>query len=262
MFLEFPTEDEWQVIEETYPLKNLKIFKSESIAKKLLQKYLVTNRLTILCELQDWEAHLKTRLNDVRISYVMMFFYFQKCIPDDEYYVYDEKTGSERYFPHFGEKDYCNLIWFRYHSDIFFYKLFSAWDNLAHIINIIYNMKIYKPDFSLKGLGIESRELEKSNENLSNRLKFEILNDSDFNKVRLFRNDVTHNLLPSQINFLEKSVQEKAKGKVKKEIASFGIGKYARSKKVANSSRIALKLFDKTLSIVHDEIEKDDNSKS
>lgn len=262
MFLEFPTKKDWQAIEETYPLKNLKIFEIESIAKNLLQKYLVTTRLIILCELKDWEAHIKTRLDDVRISYVMMSFYFQKDIPDDEYCVSDKKTNSERYFPNFSEQGYYNLMWFRYHSDIFFYKLFSAWDNVAHMINIIYEMKIYKPDFSLKGLGIKNGELEKANKNLSNRLKHEILNDSNFNKVRLFRNDVTHNLLPGQINFIEKSVREKAKGKVTKETASFGMGKYACSKEVVNSSLVALELFDKILSIVRDEIEKNDSSKS
>ena len=76
-------------------------------------------------------------------------FHFTKGVPDDEWFISPGKNGeSIQYYPHFEEKDHFTKAQFDYYADIFYYKLFSAWDTVGHVLNVLYELEIDKATFN------------------------------------------------------------------------------------------------------------------
>jgi hypothetical protein len=192
MIFEFPSEDDWQRISLTFSFKKL------NIPIDSFSRYgTANNDLDLLftkTELEEWTKHLKNRLYDVHMSYVMLCFYFEKGIPDKEWFISPGRNGeSVQYFPHFTQYHFQIKSWFDYYVDTFYYKLFSALDTIGQILNVKHNLGIKKPD-----LGKVMTKLEKMHPDIHNQLK-RLKDKPAFKQANELRNDITHNFLPSSI---------------------------------------------------------------
>lgn len=101
-------------------------------------------------ELQIYLHEVRQRLGGVARSYILMMYYYGKGIPDKRPYVSPSKDGhSVQYYPDFTERQHFHIKgWFDFYSDTFYYKLFSAWALIGHMINVAYGLGIKKADFS------------------------------------------------------------------------------------------------------------------
>ena len=128
------------------------------------------------------------------MSYVMLCFYFEKGIPDKEWFISPGRNGeSVQYFPHFTQYQFQVKSWFDYYVDTFYYKLFSALDTIGQILNIRHKLEIKKPGFAhvLEKLKKKHRDVY-----------YELTRWQDkfaFKEAKKLRNDITHNFLPSSI---------------------------------------------------------------
>ncbi|GAJ21734.1 unnamed protein product, partial [marine sediment metagenome] len=164
-------------------------------------------------------------------------YYFEKGIPDDEWFISPGKQGeSVQYYPHFDKKHFLIKSEFDYYADVFYYKIFSAWDTIGHLLNILYKLKI-------KRVGFKSAiaKLKSANPNLFKSLKA-IVDDPDFQKANKLRDDITHNYLPSTV---DSGIDKPSERKV-----TFGVGKYTKSAEFYQNVRASLHLFVKTLECI------------
>lgn len=190
--LEFPTKADWKRIYNSSPLQGLfsllaQFENSEFGKDKKTQDFFAG------MELQRYLYEMRQRLGDVARSYILMMCYYGKGIPDKRWYVSPSKDGhSIQYYPDFTGRHFHIKAWFDFYSDTFYYKLFSAWDLLGHMINVAYGLGIKKADFSR---AVEALK-KKGNEPLYKCLK-ELQSYPEFDRANTIRNDITHNYLPN-----------------------------------------------------------------
>ncbi|WP_127576761.1 Cthe_2314 family HEPN domain-containing protein [Paenibacillus barengoltzii] len=173
-------------------------------------------------ETDSWIRMLNNRLGQVRLSYIFMMHYFNKGIPDDEWYINPNRGElSIQYFPHFREETFHYKTMFDYYTDVFYYKFSSAWDTIFHIINAYYSFNIEpKHRFNDK----VKNELKKRNSALFNEIgKTE--NSEAFKESKTLRNNITHNFSPNDISSGVK--KEFVDGKIRR--ISMDIGEYTPS---------------------------------
>jgi len=235
MFFEFPTADEWRNLQDTYPFDRLELsedhFRYTANPQGSMESFYAGS------EIQTWTLHLKNRLIQTRWSYIFLMFHFTNGIPDDEWFISPGKNGeSIQYYPHFEQKDHLTKAQFDYYADIFYYKLFSAWDTLGHILNVLYELGIDKPTFNEA-----VRKLEPVKPVLHTKLK-SIIDSDDFVRMRDFRHNITHNHLPGNIG---SSVR-----KVSPSHFTFGGGSYTPSGLVQANVTKSLDLFADTLAAI------------
>ena len=121
-------------------------------------------------------------------------FYFGKGIPDDEWFISPGKKGeSIQYYPHFEKKDFLIKAQFDYYADAFYHKLFSAWDTLGHLLNVVYELEIERASFDNA-----VKKLKTVKPALHAKLTA-IMDSADFQTMRQFRHSVTHNHLPDTL---------------------------------------------------------------
>jgi hypothetical protein len=117
---------------------------------------------------------------------------------------------------------------FDYYADIFYYKLFSVWDNLGHLLNIQYDLQIKRANF----LSVV-KKLESFNHELW--LKLQAVRDSaDFATMTRLRHAITHNELPGHIG---SSIRKTKDG------FTFGGGDYTPSAEIKENAIKSLNLF-------------------
>jgi hypothetical protein len=238
MFFEFPTADEWRKLQETYPFDKLEL--SQDYFRYTLNPHGSIESFYAGSEIQTWTLHLQNRLIQTRWSYIFLMFHFTKGIPDDEWFISPGKNGeSIQYYPHFEEKDHFTKAQFDYYADVFYYKLFSAWDTLGQILNVLYELEIAKPTFNEA-----VKKLKPLKPALHAKLK-SILNSDDFLKMRALRHDITHNHLPGHIG---SSVR-----KVSPTHFTFGGGSYTPSGAVQANVISALDMFADTLAAIKEQ---------
>lgn len=189
---EFPTRIDWKRIYNSSPFKGLC-----SLISQLENSGFGTGNnvqeFPAGMELLGYLYEVKQRLGDVTISYIFMMYYYEKGIPDKCWYISPSKDGhSVQYFPDFAEKHFHIKGWFDFYSDTFYYKLFSAWDSVGHMINVAYGLSVKKVSFSTAVKALNNRR----NEILYKRLK-ELQNSTGFVKAKEIRNDIAHNYLPN-----------------------------------------------------------------
>lgn len=235
MSIDFPTDQNWDEIAKTYPSENLEF--SEDSFKYLGDPSDVLEQISAEFEIPVLVLHLKNRLAQVRWSYVMSIFYFNKGIPDDEWFSSPGRAGeSIEYFPHFSEEDWKPKSLFDYFSDAFYHKLFSAWDTIGHLLNDIYGLKLKKPSF--RGA---VQKLQQVHQSLSAAIN-QIMESPDFQQMRKLRHAITHNYLPGHpgSNVARKSEKE----------LTFGVGTYIPSQVIKANMEIALDLLAATLKTI------------
>lgn len=238
MFFDWPKEDEWRELEKSYPFEKLKVpddcFQYTASPQGSLEAFFA------FPEILTWKVHLQNRLIQTGWSYVLLMFHFNKGIPDDEWFISPGKNGeSIEYFPHFKEEDHLVKAQFDYYVDVFYYKLFSAWDTLGHLLNVRYEMEIENASF-----GKAVRKLETIKPALHIRLKG-IMDTPDFNKMREFRHSSTHNHLVGHIGSTVR--------KVSNNHVTFGGGSYTPSADIKDNIIKSLDLFAETLEAIKEQ---------
>jgi hypothetical protein len=227
MLLDFPNEDDWRALFTSYPYERLEI--SEDLFKSNHPLGSIEH-FAASSEIFAWTVHLQNRLAQTRWSHMMFMYYFNKGIPDDEWFISPGRKGqSVEFYPHFQESDHRVKGLFDYYVDVFYYKLFSAWDNLGHLLNVTYDLKIDRPNF-YKAFNA----LQGANNFLYQRLKQ--TRDSDkFKTMTEFRHAATHNELLGHIGV--------PVGRPSPNHLTFGTGRYVTSKRIKENAIDSLDLF-------------------
>ena len=238
MFFEFPTKDEWRKLEQSYPSKSLEVtedhFRYTAFPEGSIERF------SAVPEILTWTVHLQNRLIQTRWSYVLLMYYFGKGIPDDEWFISPGKKGeSIQYYPHFEKKDYLIKAQFDYYADAFYHKLFSAWDTLGHLLNVVYELEIERASFD-KAV----KKLKPLKPALHAKLTA-IIDSTDFQTMREFRHSVTHNHLPGHIS---SSVR-----RVSANLVTFGGGSYTPSAQIKDNVIKSLDLFAQALEAIKEQ---------
>jgi len=232
MLFEYPTKRDLQRIAKSFDVQKLNV--------RMEDFHLNSNSIDAFSrsiELETWVVHLQNRIYDVWKSYVLLTYYFEMGIPDAKWHISPGKHGeSVQYYPNFKEKHFKIKREFDYYVDVFYYKIFSAWDTVGHVLNVLHNLKIKKPTFSLV-----AEKMKSANINLCEELNI-IVKHSHFEKAKELRNNITHNYLPSSI---DAGIRRESKSKI-----SFGIGSYTTSKEFYENILNSLDLFAMTLSCI------------
>lgn len=230
-YLDFPSQDEWKRIFKTSPFEQF-----ASYMRKLDEKNRNEPRPGILglpkrIEILELTRQLAHRLDDVIKSYVMLVYYYDKGIPDENWYSEDGE-----YFPDFNQVHFYVKEWFDYYSDVFYYKLFSAWDLVGHILDVKYDLKVEEKG---KKVGFHSavNALNQKDNSLYSRLD-NIRNHPEFKKASEIRNNITHNYLPSSIG-LGVNITETG--------VTVGLRQYITSDEIINNVRETIGLLEQTL---------------
>jgi Cthe_2314-like HEPN len=245
VFFEFPTKDQWRMLEDSYPFEKLQVstnhFQYTAHPEGSIESFYA------IPEILTWKIHLQNRLIQTRWSYVQLMFHFNKGIPDDEWFISPGKKGqSIEYYPHFEEKDHLVKAQFDYYADIFYYKLFSAWDTLGHLLNVTYELEIERASFHKAVGGLKTVKPV-----LYGKLET-IMCSSDFKRMREFRHSITHNHLPGHIGSIVRRVS-------KKHITGGG-GSYTPSAQIKDNVIKSLDLFAEALEAIKEQSAMDNPS--
>jgi hypothetical protein len=187
-----PSKKEWRRIAATFPVKQLNVWPNDFRRRET--SISEPRDLFVIHETMNWEIHLQHRIRDTWRSYVLLNFFYDMGIPDKEWSIEDE--NGTRYFPHFDKIHYEIKDQFDFYTDVFYYKIFSAWDTLGQILCLVYQLTLQpkqKPSFALA-----MAKLKDVDRNLFDSLD-QIRNDPEFIKAKEFRNNTTHNFLSNAL---------------------------------------------------------------
>lgn len=237
----FPTDEEFGAIQRKYPVPELELV-SHDIIPVVTAKFSSGDLDTLFSplEINDWILHLVNRMIQARDSYHLMMFYYDRGIPDERPFESPGANGeSIVFFPDFSDDDHINKASFNFYADTFFSKLYSSFDSIGHLLNVIYQINL-----PLKRIYFTTavKELMKSGNPIGKELQ-DLVNRSEFEKLSSIRHDITHNFLPGMHGG---SIQRTFNGKELKEI-SFGVGKYIKADEIVSTATDSLKLFNQAL---------------
>ena len=227
-FFEFPTQEEWERIYKASPFEKL-----YSKLDDFGSHYAESNDIFTSLEIKGYVYELVQRLADTSKSYNMMMFYYEKGIPDQHWRISPGSRGeSIQYFPDFEKHHFYLKAWFDFYSDTLYYKLFSAWDIVGHILNVKYSLDVHKVDFSKAVQALKHKD-----EELFKRL-IELTESTSYQQAKKIRNDIVHNYLP---NVPGMAVFRTAR------FDALGVKKYVPSNEIVANIKDALDLFEKTM---------------
>ncbi len=236
VFFEFPTQEEWKRIYKASPFEEL-----YSALDRVTQRSDWSDDVFITLEVRGYLNELMHRFADTFKSYQMMMFYYEKGIPDQRWYSSPGKQGeSMQYFPDFENHHVYIKAWFDFYSDTLYYKLFSAWDIIGHILNVKYSLNIRKDRVNFREA---VQRLKNRDETLFERLDA-LINSPSYQEAKRVRNDITHNYLP---NVPGMAVFREDR------FDAWGVKKYIRSNEVVANIKEALDLFGKTMRYLTDD---------
>lgn len=232
-FFEFPKQKDWKQIHNVSAFK--KIY---SVLDSLKFGEDPTDDFTRVLELKRWLYEMRKRVEDTAISYFFLMFYYEKGIPDRQWYKSPGTNGaSVQYFPDFEEVHYSIKKWFDYFSDTLYYKLFSALDLVGHLLNVRYDLNIPKERVYFS---TALKKLKDKDKNLYKCLN-DIKNSQAFEKARSIRRDITHNYLPHSAGLDVKRCGQSI---------TIDLKEYIPSEEIVANIREALKLFAKILQCI------------
>ena len=232
----FPTDEEFGCIQANYPTPELELVPHDVALLLCPEDFDGSFRRL---EVDDWILHLNNRMIQVRDSYHLMMFYFDRGIPDTRPWISPGKNGeSISYFPDFLDDDHINKASFNFYADTFFSKLASSWDTTGHLLNVAHQLHL-KPkriDFALAATA-----LNKTTSGPGKEL-YGLLNSSEYENFNRVRNDVTHNFLSGMFGGIVQRADDDKK-------ISIGVGRYVTSDEIVKTARNALQIFNKTLCV-------------
>ncbi len=240
----YPSLEDFQNIFTKYDFAKFNIINEKVIDTNI--DYDLAAKMRIGIDFKTYIMNLRNRLSDAQKCFGFLHFYFDKGIPDDEYFISPGIDGqSISYFHNFNEQNFSNKINYDFYSDFFYYKLFSAWDIVGHIINIIFQLEIKENNVSFGKCYCD--KLKSINVELYNGLG-NILQDNDFKKANRIRNDISHNLSPNNIGAMI-SDGKKIENTI---VYQIGIGKYTKSKEFLDNVYKSLDLMYQTLELIYE----------
>jgi hypothetical protein len=244
MIRKYPSKKEWKRIAGTFPVKRLHVHLND-FQRAYDPTTAGPREVFIRLETMNWEMHLQLRINQLWKSYILLSFFYDMGIPDHEWEGTNEDGGT-RYFPHFEKVHYQIKYEFDFYTDIFYYKISSAWDTLGHILFLIYRLKLgvkEKPSFAL---AID--RIKEVNPRLFGKLQ-DIRTDQVFVTAKTFRNAITHNFLPNSLGSDVRLATEN--------MMTFGGRTYIPSGAFKTNVSEALSLFANTLEVIRIETTAD-----
>lgn len=234
--IDFPSQDEWQRIYDATPFERLSqriiALANQSSSGRGLSGFKKA------IDENEFLLQLQYRLTDIAKSYILLTHFFEKGIPDDEWHISPGKSGSSvEYFPHFEPIHFLIKDWFDYYADTFYYKLFSAWDMLGHILNVRHSLGLKQQDVTFHRAVKKLADKDKA---LYGRLD-EMRNHAIFREANRLRNNITHNHLPSSTG-ISVTLNEKGGG--------IGIREYTTSAAITKNVRSIVDLLEKAVILI------------
>jgi hypothetical protein len=181
---------------------------------------------------------LDHRLVDAATAYCIALHYFNTGIPDDEWHLSPGRSGaSVEYFPNFEAEHFRIKQWFDFFADAFYYKLFTAWDVVGHILNASLSLGLEPHKVTFKAA---VQALRAAPNELFDALNH-LVSDPYFVEGSAIRNDITHNYLPYStgiaVSFTESRV-------------AVGLLPYITSRRIVSSMDALLRLFSESLAAI------------
>lgn len=217
MIAPFPTDDDFKRLGPTFPYDNL-LLHPDDILQYFSSEHPVA-QISNFGDILTWVNSFNGRVYYARRSYIFMSFYIE--------------TGIAENIELFTNEQYIIKDYFDYFADTFFYKLFSAWDTIGHIFNIIFHLSVDRPSFE-KSL----YQLKKSNID-AYHLYEPIFKDIAYRDAKDVRNDITHNVPPS--------IADQRPIPATPEITYFGVSKQVLSNTVFSTATNAIPLLERTV---------------
>ena len=232
----FPTDEEFGCIQANYPTPELELVPHD-VALLLCPKDFDGSFRRL--EVDDWILHLNNRMIQVRDSYHLMMFYFDRGIPDKRPLLSPGENGeSITYFPDFSDDDHINKASFNFYADTFFSKLASSWDTTGHLLHVAHQLQ---PDQNRISFASVVTKLNRSINSPGKKL-YGLLKSQEYENFNRVRNDVTHNFLPGMFGGIVQRADDGNK-------TSIVVGRYVTSDEIVKTARNALQIFNKTLCV-------------
>lgn len=212
-YADYPTEVMWEKI---YDSKKEAFDKLNLIEEAGKKSYGINSEDIKAMKLSFWINEYNNKAFDLVNNYILMKHYYDKGIPDGEWYI-EESHGRYRFFPHLEEKHDAYKYWFDFYMDGYYMRFSTLIDTICHLINIKYDLRIESaPRFRQDIMG-----KLKSEDDALFRALMGFMKDKTYKQVEAYRNDLTHNYKPNNI---DSGITEKRDGE--KLIISGGLGSY------------------------------------
>jgi hypothetical protein len=232
--LQYPTEGEWNSILISNP-----ILQTLDFALKLdVDRFPHELIFFYQGHLEDLLRVFNNRIRQLRFSFVLVTYYFQKGIPDEEWYISPGRKGqSVEYFPHFQKKHHSRKYLFDYFSEAFYSTYFSIFELVVHIVNVIFQLDI---DHKNEGLSFRKkvlRSLKTKNKKLHEYI-CSMQNESVYEKAKDIRNNLIHNLPPNEVTSPVKISKSTNLTKL-----TIGVGDYIKSSEIMENINMGVSLL-------------------
>ena len=187
---ESPTQDEWDRYLSSHIFDKMLIDTSYITCSKDITSIIAFELIK-----SDIQAH-NNMIGSIKISYCLSKHYFNKGIPDDEWFISPGHDGSSvEYMPHFSPDDYLTRYWFSFYTENLYGKLFTSLDSLYHIVNDYYELQVPKKFGYIKNI---LSKIENTHSELYAILS-SVKDNPIYNKASEYRNDIIHGISPSEV---------------------------------------------------------------
>ncbi|MGE7673785.1 Cthe_2314 family HEPN domain-containing protein [Lysinibacillus sp. NPDC094403] len=181
-------------------------------------------------EINFLKDEFNNRVIDLISNYVLVKHFYNKGIPDDEWY--RKEKGKVIYYPNFQPEHFGYQYWYNFYIESLYSRFIALIDSLFHIVNIKYKIdEETKPGFRGKVIKI-LLQLEEYD-------VYKILNDINnkkiIKKLNTIRNNFIHNQKPNEISSGVKRFKE---GNIKTKV---GLGDYTTSTELLNIFQDSIK---------------------
>jgi hypothetical protein len=218
-YAKYPTPEEWDGI---YQKKKSSLDKLNLANEKRKFNILDFDEGYYGIQLSYGLSEFNNRSFDLVNNYIILMSYYNEGIPDDQWYISPGKNGhSVQYFPDFEAKHYILHYWFGFYMESYYTRFSGMIDTVYHLINLKYRFEI---DPTVGFIKKVLKKLESEDKILYDYLKT-IPNNTVYEKVNEFRNNIVHNFRPNQVD----SGFERKKQPDGSEIISMSIGNYTPS---------------------------------
>jgi|GEM_PF-1496582 len=228
-FLKTPTHEEWY---EIYASKR-EIFENVEFPKPVMKYDLLDFIRNSKIEFDYMVMEFNNRKTDLVNNYVLLMHYYNAGIPDEKWY--EQAGGKIHFFPNFEEEHHVYHYWFGFFMESYYHRYSGLIDNLYHLINLSKEYKIKSVSNFRKKV---SEKLKGNQVELYGYLE-SVRRDPRFKRMNDYRNDLTHNFRPHQIN----SGFGKPKIVDGKKITSFGVGSYTTTREFVSNIHESLDLL-------------------
>lgn len=193
-------------------------------------------------QITSWEVDLSNRITQSIWCWIGLAYYKQLGIPDERYSISPGSGGeSVEYFPDFKKEKnhYFHLSMFSFFSSVFHSKIYTAWDTLGQILNLMFDLRIKKVDFHQA-----VNCLKAVRPYLYTDLQI-IIDSKAFKFLKTLRHQDTHNESPTGISGFVTKIPNGF---------TFGGGTYTQSQSIVDNSIEVLNLFGKTIKSLREQI--------